>query len=116
MACFIPATRLSPPTDTQTWVSMGMGVSIAQTREHIGWREPEDDEPILGRSPSAAPGSAGILPASPGGRDPQFGVPALAGSPEAVNGNGEPRPTAPATQALDAQEPRRYKNPNWQPA
>ena len=83
--------------DTQLWVNMGLPVSVAQARERTGWREPEDDEPIL----KAAP-----VPPPPGANPP---------ANEDGEGKPAPKPVAPPAAAKPG-EPDRYQKPNWSPA
>lgn len=95
--------------DTQTWVDMGLAVSIKQARERTGWREPEDQEPILAQStPPPMPGA----PADGEAPGPGTGAEARKG----VSG-GAPK-TAPEAGALPEKnpEPPRYKKTNWKPA
>jgi hypothetical protein len=89
-------------TDTQTWVNMGLPISVAQARERTGWREPEDDEPILSPSAPAVPPNA------------EGGMPK---EETAKPGEEKPAPAKPAAPAAPkADEPKRYKKPNWSPA
>ena len=97
--------------DTQTWVNMGLPVSIAQARERTGWREPEDDEPILSATAVPSPGGAGAPARDANNDTPKKNtagdVPKPKPETPPVNGGRAPAPDT---------EPRRYSKPNWAPA
>ena len=105
--------------DTQTWVNLGLPVAVAQARERTGWREPEDNEPILAASAPAAavpPGDGKAESGKPGqnGQKGQNGEstnlqPATSNAKPATNGQ-------PATSNQQPKEPPRYRKPNWKPA
>jgi hypothetical protein len=102
--------------DTQTWVNLGLPVAVAQARERTGWREPEDNEPILAASAPVAPAVPG--PQDDGTTGPQDGK---AESGKAESGNGKPATSnqQPATKLRPATsnlQPATYKKPNWKPA
>lgn len=97
--------------DTQLWVNMGLPISVQQARERTGWREPEDDEPILKAATPPVAGPVGQVssPGGPAGDDaPKPGKPAASRGGDGSSPAPSPAP-APG-------EPARYAKPNWSPA
>ncbi len=109
--------------DTQTWISLGLPVAVAQARERTGWREPEDGEPIL-----AAPATAAPQESPDTGFDPNSDIVTLrrqyerqqkaiaAGNPVPPEQKISKPPDAPAPAPAEPAAPKeapRYQKPNW---